>query len=89
MEITIKEKVEKTINVTLPCYVKDVIFYYYITEKATLRLRLMPSSGEYGIDYFDRVITNAFESNESEAITKKEFNEVYNDLLTKLNVDII
>jgi hypothetical protein len=89
MEIKIKETIEKTVNVELPCYVKDVIFYYYITEKSTLRLRVMPLCEEYGIDWFGKTITNAFESPDAIAITKQEFNEVYEDLLTKLNIDVL
>ncbi len=82
MEIKIKRQVEETFTLELPYYCKSVCFAYkVISEKEVLDVAYNASTG-FGIKLETYVYNGIMDA---EPITKQEFNEIYKEVLTKLN----
>jgi len=82
MEITIKKTIEKKVNIEVPYYAKSLCYAYKVIAENDVLCVQFYGSGTPRLqteNYFSDMILDG------EPITKQEFNEIYNEVLTKLN----
>jgi len=79
MKITIERKEKIEIEVNLPAFRKNLFHFYKIEENKTTTV--FESYQSYSIDVREFIMQYTFEY---ETITEQEFNEVYNQVKSKL-----
>ena len=85
MKITLTEKTEKEIEVTLPYYSKAPLdLFYYKVVNENCMVKLTDCSKDYCIETTKYGITSAFYDDRI-VITEEEFNNKFNELLTLIN----
>lgn len=84
MEITIKEKVERKINIKTPLYFRWSCFTVCILEDKVIQIVNLKNNYCIQQVHIDNVIENLQQSN-SEIITEEEFKKEYVRILNYLN----
>ena len=92
MKTTIKQTTEVEVEIQLPYYFKNICHAYAIfDEQTSVMINYASTSGESINNYSSYIDLSISRSTDSDAIeiTKADFLEIYNNVMTELNNKIL